>query len=234
MGYASAAMTALYTGEIPLEQIRNEFSMKFGTMTDLGTLGDNSAFAESINEAGDVVGFQTIPGNDAVFQAALWSGGEILDIGALAPGGCSNATSINSHRQIVGITSSDCTFDQPGLRAIISDHGGPAIDLNTLIPANSGVELKNASIINDRGEIVAVAVFPDGNKAPVLLVPCESDSDQNESCQNSGTPLLATHPALVRPALPTASSWGHATATMEEKRLFGPIGRSKGGLERKR
>ena len=35
MGHASAAMTALYTGEIPLEQIRNEFSMKFGNKIDV-------------------------------------------------------------------------------------------------------------------------------------------------------------------------------------------------------
>jgi len=35
MGHASAAMTALYTGEIPLEQIRSEFSMKFGNKIDV-------------------------------------------------------------------------------------------------------------------------------------------------------------------------------------------------------
>jgi integrase len=35
MGHASPAMTALYTGEIPLEQIRNEFSVKFGIKIDV-------------------------------------------------------------------------------------------------------------------------------------------------------------------------------------------------------
>jgi hypothetical protein len=30
-----AAMTAFYTGEIPLEQIRTEFSMKFGNKIDV-------------------------------------------------------------------------------------------------------------------------------------------------------------------------------------------------------
>jgi hypothetical protein len=35
MGHASAAMTTLYTGEIPLEQIRNEFSIKFGNKIDV-------------------------------------------------------------------------------------------------------------------------------------------------------------------------------------------------------
>jgi hypothetical protein len=34
-GHASAAMTALYTGEIPLEQILTEFSMKFGNKIDV-------------------------------------------------------------------------------------------------------------------------------------------------------------------------------------------------------
>jgi hypothetical protein len=35
MGHASAAMTAFYTGEVPLEQIRTEFSMKFGNKIDV-------------------------------------------------------------------------------------------------------------------------------------------------------------------------------------------------------
>lgn len=30
MGHASAAMTARYSGEIPIEQVRSEFSTKFG------------------------------------------------------------------------------------------------------------------------------------------------------------------------------------------------------------
>jgi len=30
MGHASAAMTALYTGELPLEEVRTEFRLKFG------------------------------------------------------------------------------------------------------------------------------------------------------------------------------------------------------------
>ena len=35
MGHASAAMTARYTGEIPLEQVRAEFSTKFGSKKQL-------------------------------------------------------------------------------------------------------------------------------------------------------------------------------------------------------
>jgi hypothetical protein len=35
MGHTSAAMTARYTGEIPLDQIKAEFSSKFGIKIDV-------------------------------------------------------------------------------------------------------------------------------------------------------------------------------------------------------
>jgi hypothetical protein len=83
---------------------------------------------------------------------------------------------VNANGQIVGL-SGDCSFYDPTLRAVISDNGKPFVDLNTLIPADSGVQLRNATFINDRGEIVAVAYFPDGHHAPVLLVPNAHDHD---------------------------------------------------------
>ena len=208
------------------DHAQHAFLWERGKLIDLGTLGGNFAAGVGINEAGDVVGSETLPPDDFLFHATLWSKGRIFDLGALAPGGCSLATSVNSQLKVVGANSSDCDFrDDPSLRAVISEDGGPIVDLNTLIPANSGVELRNASIINDRGEIVAVAVFADGNHAPVLLVPCESESDQAESCENSGTPLLAQN-VLARSAAQTkVSPLVRKRSAMEEKRLFGPIGR---------
>jgi hypothetical protein len=35
MGHTSAAMTARYTGEIPLDQVKAEFSSKFGNKIDV-------------------------------------------------------------------------------------------------------------------------------------------------------------------------------------------------------
>lgn len=35
MGHTSAAMTARYSGEIPLDQIKAEFSSKFGNKIDV-------------------------------------------------------------------------------------------------------------------------------------------------------------------------------------------------------
>ena len=43
--------------------------------------------------------------------------------------------------------------DNPLQHAFIWENGGPMVDLNTLIPANSGLELEEAFNINDRGEI---------------------------------------------------------------------------------
>lgn len=45
MGHSSASMTALYTGEIPLEQIRNEFSAKFGNKIDVLEKMENESAA---------------------------------------------------------------------------------------------------------------------------------------------------------------------------------------------
>jgi probable HAF family extracellular repeat protein len=212
------------------DQAQHGFLWQNGKMIDLGTLGGNFASAVAINEVGDVVGFQTLPGNDSIFHAALWKRGMIFDIGALQTGGCSLATSVNSHSQVVGINTSDCSFDDPSLRAIISEGGGPAIDLNTLIPADSGVELRNASIINERGEIVAVGVYPDGNHGPVLLIPCERKSDQADKCENSGSPLLGARsaPAFAR-TNNKPPQWLHDTVGMvgtsvQNKHYFGPVG----------
>jgi len=44
-GHASAAMTTLDTGEIPLEQIRAEFSIKFGSEIDVLETMENNATA---------------------------------------------------------------------------------------------------------------------------------------------------------------------------------------------
>jgi integrase len=45
MGHTSSTMTARYTGEIPFEQIRTEFSMKFGTKIDVLENMENEAAA---------------------------------------------------------------------------------------------------------------------------------------------------------------------------------------------
>lgn len=216
---------SLLTGD----KAQHPFLWEHGQLRDLGTSGGNFASANAINQAGDVAGFQTSPPDDAVFHAAVWTHGQLFDLGALAPGGCSEAESVNSHLQVVGLNWTDCNFDDSSLRAVISERGGPLVDLNTLIPPNSGVQLRNASIINDRGEIVAVAFFDDGSHAPVLLVPCEDNA-----CENSGAPPQAVRQtfATPTPSAETSSRLANAAAP-EAKHLFGPVGGAAGWKARK-
>ena len=201
------------------DQAQHAFLWKRGAMTDLGASGGNSASALAINDQGDVVGFQTLPPDGSISHATLWAKRKIFDLGALAPDGCSFAQSVNSHLQVVGINSSDCDFDDdPSLRALISERGGPVVDLNTLIPADSGVQLRNASVINEFGEIVAVGVFPDGNHSPVLLVPCHD----RESCHNDGMPPRTNYtPSPIEPSA-QRSPWAHNWPRVRVKRSFGP------------
>ena len=166
---------------LPGDQIQHPFLWDRGKLIDLGTLGGDFGEAIAINDSGAIVGLAAIPDNSA-FHAALWIDGKLTDLKALGPDQCSLASSVNSQGQIVGF-SGNCSFDEPTLRAFISENGGLVVDLNSLIPPDSGVELHNAVFINNRGEIAAIGVFPDGTHGPVLLVPC-NDSEITNRCEN--------------------------------------------------
>ena len=126
-----------------------------------------------INDAGDVVGEADVPGSQA-HHAFLWREGVMTDLGTLD--GSSHATAINSKGQIVGYFVLTDRTDPPFRHPFIWEKGGPMVDLNTLIPANSGLELVTADNINERGEIVGVGVpgrcFVDFCGHLFLLIPC--------------------------------------------------------------
>jgi probable HAF family extracellular repeat protein len=146
-------------------------------MTDLGTPDGGYGQADAINEHGDVVGLGEA--NGGPLDAILWrkSGGKwrMTDLGTLS--GCSGATSVNASVQVVG---SDCA----GL-AFFSGGGGPIVDLNTLVPPNSGIQLVEAQQINDHGEIAAEGPDANGNNHAVLLIPCDENHPGVEGCDYS-------------------------------------------------
>lgn len=142
------------------------FLWQRGTMHDLGTLGGDNSEPIWINDAGEIAGSADLPG-DGIHHAVRWKDGQITDIGTVGGDACSRGKAINAKGQIVG-GSSDCN---DFLHAFLWDESGPMIDLNTVIPAGSGLQLTYAFNINDRGEILAKSDL--GHI--VLLIPCDED-----------------------------------------------------------
>jgi probable HAF family extracellular repeat protein len=136
-------------------------------MKDLGTLGGSNSNAFDINEAGKVVGFSFTTSGSTEPHAYLYSSGQgMTDLGTL-PGRISSiALGINNDDQVVGSSSfAEDTDPHPFLYS-----GGVMRDLNTLIPPNSGWELREAFDINDNGHIVGRGSNEDGENRAFLLV----------------------------------------------------------------
>jgi probable HAF family extracellular repeat protein len=118
-------------------------------------------------------------------DAVIWNSGRIKDLGTVGSDACSRAYGLNERGQVVG-ASGDC---HAFLHAFVWERGGPMLDLNKLIPPDSGWVLTNAFNINDRGEILAKAApvgFTPNDDADLghlaLLVPCKEDG---ADCGNS-------------------------------------------------
>jgi probable HAF family extracellular repeat protein len=186
--------------------ITHAFIWDDGVMTDLGTLGGNNSEAIWINDAGDVAGSADLLGSQ-IHDAVLWRKGKVHDLGTVAGDPCSRGRAINARGQVVG-GSSDCANF---LHAFLLEEGGPMLDLNTLIPPGSGLQLTNAFNINDRGEILAksdplgVTPIDDADLGHlVLLVPCEQDD--KEGCEGSAQATTSAAPRSSAPILNHAAS----------------------------
>ncbi len=117
-------------------------------MNDLGTLGGTDSVANAINDHGAVVGFSNVA-SDAATHAFLYSHGKMTDLGTLG-GRDSEAAAINDQGVVVG-----ASLNSSSLGHGFVDLHGRMIDLNSLIPAESGLVITNAEDINNRGQIVA-------------------------------------------------------------------------------
>jgi probable HAF family extracellular repeat protein len=165
-------------------------------LTDLGTLGGDNGQALWLNDAGEVIGQADLPGS-LVHHGFLWRNGVMTDLGTL--GSTSFAEEINSHGQVVGRSrTGDPT--NPIQHAFLWEDGGPMIDLNALIPANSSLLLLDAAYINDRGEIAGHGLTPNGENHAFLLVP---DGDCNGDCEaemaaSQNTALSAPNSATMK------------------------------------
>jgi len=176
---------------------------KTGGMKDLGTLGGDSGQAYFVNDAGEVVGSADVPGalgcdDGAQNHAFLWKNGVMTDLGAPDGDMCSGAAAINAKGQIIG-GGDDCNNGAP--HAFLWEEGGPAVDLDNLIPSNAGLQLTDAIYINDSGEIAALGTLPNGDIHAILLIPCDENHPGVEGCDYSSMDANATAAAALAPAV---------------------------------
>jgi probable HAF family extracellular repeat protein len=154
--------SAVNNGSDGLSQ--HAFLWEDGVMTDLGALpGLPDSRAHAINELGQVVGFSSSfdpETTDEVFESFLWENGVMIDLGV--PGDLNRAHDINDSGQIVGWSSSGAYIYEDGV----------VTNLNTLIPAGSGVSISVATGINNAGQIVGYGLFG-GRTHALLLTPAE-------------------------------------------------------------
>lgn len=148
-----------------------EFSHAFlfdGTLKDLGT----AKGANGINDSGQVVGSLFVNGGfDWRAYRCDTSGGnpQFVDLGVLPGFFGSEALAVNNNGDIVG-ESYGGTEGDPDYHAFIFPAGRKMLDLNELIPSNSGWKLHWASAINDNGQIAGTGTH-NGRFQAYLLTP---------------------------------------------------------------
>jgi probable HAF family extracellular repeat protein len=155
-----------------------------GKLTDFGTLGGVFVEVIGLNEGGELVGKSDLTGSPTPFcsslcHAFLAKNGSMIDLGSQDGDPCSAAISINARSQIVGF-SDDCALNNP--HAFLWENGH-MIDLNAFVPSYSALTLTQAALINDRGEIAAQGILPNGDQRAVLLIPCDGEEGDADGCK---------------------------------------------------
>jgi probable HAF family extracellular repeat protein len=173
-------------------------------LRDLGTLGGANGAANWVNDAGTVVGQAQDESEDS--RAFLWKDGVMSDLGVAAGDQCSIAYAINASGQIVG-SSDDCSGN--ATNALLWDRG-ELINLNAFVPAGSGVQLTAALGINNRGELAAQGVLPNGDLHAFLLTPCDDEPVEAADCSDGHDDRAGIAvPRSPRPTVNTRGLWLH-------------------------
>lgn len=190
------------------------FRYENGVMTDLGTLGGSSSIAHGINDSGIIVGEAYI--DVANYHGFLWDSGVMSDLGTL--GGDyrrSVAYAINNSGQIVGRSFI------PGVgndRAVMWENT-VIIDINTLLPPNSGWVLESANGINDQGDIVGSGQI-NGETHAFLLT--SSSNYPTPTFTPTNTPTATSTPTPTYTPTPTATNTPTPTSTVTNTPTLSP------------
>jgi probable HAF family extracellular repeat protein len=166
------------------------FRYSAGTITDLGTLGGTYSEATAINNAGQILGLATTT-NDQEEHAFFVSGGVKVDVGTLG-GHSSEGFALNNHGQVVGQSAT-----ATGATHAFLWQNGTIIDLNSLLPPNSGWVLISARFINDSRRIVGNGFYLGAFQRFIMDLPnhapvSDPGPDQTVDCQAPVT-LDASH-----------------------------------------
>jgi probable HAF family extracellular repeat protein len=142
------------------------FFWKEGKLTDLGTLGGPRSFVVDMNKHDQIIGYSDRTDKDTrtgLHHSFLWENGVMkdLDTATKAP---IWAAAINDAGTIVGMAG-----DDTDRHAVMLQHG-KIIDLNSLLPKDSGWHLGIANDINNRGQIIGYGSYK-GKEHAFLLTP---------------------------------------------------------------
>ncbi len=135
-------------------------------MRNLGKLpGYQDSAAYAMNDLGQVVGNSSA---GCCAHATLWgkTKGSMLDLGVLPGATYSTANGINNVGQVAGVAY----YGLNGSHAFVWSPFTGMLDLNNLIPANSGWVLELATAINDQGQVVGLGTL-NGQAEAFLLTP---------------------------------------------------------------
>jgi uncharacterized membrane protein len=199
-------------------------------MKQLPTAANLYGGADAINDEGKIVGEGDGP--DGQPSALLWEkrAGKwhATYLGSLHSGDCAFGTSINLSGQVVGLSGPNgCITVLP----FLWEDGGPMVDLNTLVPPNSGIQLQEALQINNRGEIAGNGVDANGNNHAVLLIPCDENHPDLAGCDYStvdaSTAAQSAAPrsmpnSIPRPVHPRSNRF-HSSAVGGAATLTSPV-----------
>jgi probable HAF family extracellular repeat protein len=200
------------------------FVWQNGVMRDLGLLsGDEDGGAAAINNAGQIVGSsgRTDPDTyEAFYRAFIYANGVMTALPV--PSWEAYAGDINDDGVVVGSMRAGGGVSNFHAWVYVD---GVVTNLNTLIPAGTGLHIAYANAVNDAGQIAATAFDAQGRYHAVLLTPGEGPPptpavsvgdvtlfEGNTGTQSAGF-LLTISPMTTSPVTVAYSTAATGTAT---------------------
>ena len=134
------------------------YRWQHGHMTDLGTLGGHLGFANWINDAGEVVGFSDLPG-DQNAQPFLWKNGHMRRLPTIG-GEFGAANWISPRGNVAGVY----VVHNKYVHAFLWRHGHM-----TDLPPVGGAPVASGNGVNDHGQVVGNENDTHGNEVIAAL-----------------------------------------------------------------